>query len=85
MNAKRVTSPPAPARCPSCAKPMRLVRKTIRFNGLPDLCTFECQACGVSHIEECGPPRDISSIKSEIGSWYPDEFGNPTREIKARE
>jgi hypothetical protein len=54
---------------------MRLTRKTARFNGLPDLCTFECSACNVSIAEECGAPR-------ENGSWYVDEFGNPTREIK---
>jgi hypothetical protein len=30
---------------------MRLARKTSRFNDLPDLYTFECRGCGVSHIE----------------------------------
>jgi uncharacterized protein CbrC (UPF0167 family) len=25
--------------------------ETSRFGGLPDLYTFECRACGVSHIE----------------------------------
>src|SRR5262249_1755996 len=39
-------------RCPSCAQIMRLVRITSRFEDLPDLYTFECRACGVSHIEE---------------------------------
>jgi hypothetical protein len=24
-------------------------------------------------------------FKTEIGSWYLDEFGNPTREIKRRD
>jgi hypothetical protein len=30
---------------------MRLARITSRFGDLPDLYTFECQACGLSHIE----------------------------------
>jgi hypothetical protein len=37
--------------CPSCAQVMRLVRITSRFEDLPDLYTFECRACGLSHIE----------------------------------
>jgi transposase-like protein len=74
-------SAPKSPRCPSCAQPMRLIRKTIRFNGLPDLCTFECRACNVSLAEECGAPREITP-KPDVGSWYLDEFGNPTREIK---
>ena len=40
-----------PPRCPSCAQPMRLIKRTPRFDGLPELATFECRACGVSHIE----------------------------------
>jgi hypothetical protein len=42
---------PRPPLCPSCAQSMRLVRITSRFGDLPDLYTFECRACGVSHIE----------------------------------
>jgi hypothetical protein len=38
-------------RCPSCAQIMRFVRITSRFEELPDLYTFECRACGLSHIE----------------------------------
>jgi transcription elongation factor Elf1 len=45
----------AQQRCPRCAQPMKLIRRTQRFGGLPDLCTFECQACGMSHTEECKP------------------------------
>jgi len=37
--------------CASCAQIMRVARITSRFGGLPDLYTFECRACGVSHIE----------------------------------
>ena len=37
--------------CPSCAQIMRLARKASRIGDLPDLCTFECRACGVSLIE----------------------------------
>jgi len=42
---------PRPPLCPSCAQIMRLVRITSRFGDLPDLYTFECRVCGVSHIE----------------------------------
>ena len=37
--------------CPSCAQTMQLVRITSRLEGLPDLYTFECRACGLSHID----------------------------------
>ena len=37
--------------CPSCAKIMRLAGITSRFDNLPDLYTFECRGCGVSHFE----------------------------------
>ena len=43
--------PPKPPLCASCAQIMRLARKTSRFGDLPDLYTFECSACGVSHFE----------------------------------
>jgi hypothetical protein len=33
---------------------MKLVRRTLRFGGLPELYTFECQARGEWHTEE-GP------------------------------
>jgi hypothetical protein len=42
---------PASPYCPACAQVMRLARITSRFGDLPDLYTFECRACGVSHIE----------------------------------
>jgi hypothetical protein len=38
--------------CPSCAQNMRLIRRTQRFGELPDVCTFGCLGCGVSHFEE---------------------------------
>ena len=60
MNAERAsTSAPKRPPCPSCAQNMRLIRRTPRFGGLPDVCTFECQACGVSHTEECEPPPRV--------------------------
>jgi hypothetical protein len=37
--------------CLACAQVMRLARITSRYGDLPDLYTFECRACGVSHIE----------------------------------
>jgi hypothetical protein len=44
-------------RCVTCARPMRLIRKTLRFAGLPDLYTFECETCGETHIEEAPTPE----------------------------
>jgi len=35
---------------------MRLMRKTLRFGGLPDVYTFECEACGETHVEEATAP-----------------------------
>ena len=82
-NDKTSRSRPASPRCPSCAQAMCLARKTRRFNGLPDLYIFECRTCQMSHTEE-GTPPSKAEVKTEIGSWYLDEFGNPTREIKGR-
>jgi len=42
---------PVSPHCPACAQVMRLARMTSRFGDLPDLYTFECRTCGVSHIE----------------------------------
>jgi hypothetical protein len=42
---------PVSPHCPGCGQVMRLARITSRFGNLPDLYTFECRACGVSHIE----------------------------------
>jgi len=81
---KTSSSTPVPPHCPSCAQAMRLARKTQRFNGLPDLYIFECRTCDMSHTEEGTSPSE-TKFKTEIGSWYLDEFGNPTREIKRRD
>jgi hypothetical protein len=62
---------------------MRLARKTRRFNGLRDLYVFECRTCEMSHTEEGASPSEPKP-KMEIGPWYLDEYGNPTREIKGR-
>jgi hypothetical protein len=40
------------SRCVNCATPMQLLRKTERFNGLPDLYSFYCVACDEWHVEE---------------------------------
>jgi hypothetical protein len=48
-------SAPKQPLCPSCAQIMRLARITSRFDDLPELYTFECRACGVSHIEAALP------------------------------
>jgi hypothetical protein len=42
-------------RCRHCAQPMTLIRRTQRFGGLTDLCTFECAACDFTLVEECKP------------------------------
>jgi hypothetical protein len=41
-----------PPRCHSCAGPMQLLRRTSRFGGLPDLCSFYCVTCDEWHVEE---------------------------------
>jgi len=46
-----MTGTPKPPLCPSCAQTMRLARITSRFGDLPDLYTFECQACDVWYVE----------------------------------
>lgn len=79
-NEKTKRLKPPPPDCPSCAQSMRLARKTRRFNGLADLYTFECKRCDMSHTAE-----GTASSEVEIGSWYLDECGNPTREIKRRD
>ena len=81
---KAISSKPPSPHCPSCAQLMRLARKTRRFNGLPDLYIFECRTCQMSHTEEGTPPSEVE-LKIEISSWYLDEFGIPTRQIKRRD
>ena len=70
--------------CPSCAQAMRLARQTRRYKGLVDLYTFECRKCDMSHTAEGTAPSEREPAV-EIGSWYLDEFGNPTRQIKRRD
>jgi hypothetical protein len=55
MNAERSGRKLPP--CPSCAQNMRQIRRTQRFGTLPDVCTFECRGCGVSHFEEYEPQK----------------------------
>ena len=59
MTAERANDPALNRQlCPSCTQPMRLVRRTPRFGGLPALTTFECEIrCGLSHIGEDARPR----------------------------
>jgi hypothetical protein len=52
--------------CPSCAQVMRLVRVTSRFEKLPDLYTFECRACGLSHIEAAAVCLSIALVPSNF-------------------
>jgi hypothetical protein len=47
-------------RCPSCAQPMQLLRRTARFGGLPDVYSFYCCVCDRWHVEEGdGPPKQL--------------------------
>jgi hypothetical protein len=41
--------------CRHCSQLMKLIRRTQRFGGLPNICIFECAACDVTLIEECKP------------------------------
>jgi len=50
--------------CPGCAQIMRLARITSRFDDLPDLYTFECRACGISHIEPALSESIIDALLS---------------------
>jgi rRNA maturation protein Nop10 len=50
-------SPPKPPHCPGCGQVMRLARITSRFDELPELYTFECLLCGVSHVEAALMPH----------------------------
>ena len=43
---------PRPPRCTGCAQPMQLLRRTPRFDGLPDLYSFYCCTCDQWHVEE---------------------------------
>ncbi len=60
INAER-SGPKLPL-CPSCAQNMRLIRRTQRFGTLPDVCTFECRGCGVSHFEEYEPAKPSGAL-----------------------
>ena len=60
--------------CPSCAQVMRRAKITSRFEDLPDLHTFECRACGVSHIE---PAPLAVKLKAE-GNQSSEKAGSPT-------
>jgi hypothetical protein len=45
-------SRPKAPRCFNCARPMHLLRQTSRYNGLPDLYSFNCATCDEWHVEE---------------------------------
>jgi hypothetical protein len=48
--------------CPSCAQNMRLIGNTQRFDSLRNVCTFECQGCGVSRFEEYEAPKPSCAV-----------------------
>jgi hypothetical protein len=64
------TAPRTP-RCVSCAQPMQLLRRTPRFDGLPDLYSFYCCTCDEWHVEEgdavAGPLPDFGGVATSAG------------------
>jgi hypothetical protein len=48
-------SAPTFSRCPSCGKPMQILRKTPRFGELPDLFSFYCVTCDAWRVKEGSP------------------------------
>ena len=71
---------PAPQKCPRCAQYMKLVRRTQRFGGLPDLCTFECAYIGraprswlalfcVRNTASCATPRLHRKIAAALACF----------------
>ena len=48
-------------------------------------CTFLNAKNAICPIPRKAPCQAKPSPMVEIGSWYLDEFGNPTREIKRRD
>jgi hypothetical protein len=48
---------------------MRLARITSRFDDLPDLYTFECRGCGVSHTIVSTLPRSFSATARSLSSF----------------
>jgi hypothetical protein len=69
---------PASPHCPACAQVMRLARMTSRFGDLPDLYTFECRACGVSHIEPALSPSIAGAL--QLGACRKDLWTLATSE-----
>lgn len=63
-------SAPTAPHCQACARVMRLARITSRFGDLPDLYTFECRTCGVSHIEPALSTSIIGAL--ELGACRKD-------------
>jgi transposase-like protein len=47
-----------PPLCPSCGQPMRFVRAMPRFAALPELRTYQCDACGETYTEAVEPGED---------------------------
>jgi hypothetical protein len=47
-----------PPPCPSCARPMQLLRRTSRFDGLPDVYSYYCCVCDEWRIEEGDRPTE---------------------------
>jgi hypothetical protein len=69
---------PTSPHCPACAQVMRLARITSRFSDLPDLYTFECRACGVSHIEPALSSSIVCAL--ELGACKKDLWTLATSE-----
>jgi hypothetical protein len=44
---------------------MRLAGITSRFDDLPDVYTFECRSCGVSHVEPALSALKLDAIQDD--------------------
>ena len=70
------TAPKTP-RCLSCARPMQLLRRTSRFEGLPDLYSFYCCTCDEWHVEEGDAVAGPFSRRSRLAFFTPVQHNIP--------
>ena len=54
MNDNYTNKAPKAPRCINCARPMQLLRRTSRFDGLPDLCTLSVGAAVIADFDRIG-------------------------------
>jgi transposase-like protein len=54
--------------CPSCGKPLVLMRTIPGIGGLPELCVYSCRQCGVSLTEASDGPAEPASCRYPLRS-----------------